>query len=917
MSSLFGRDEERASLERFIGDGPDHPTALVLAGEAGIGKSALWWATVASARERGIRVLSARPVEAEQTLSHAGLADLLAPVADDILHALLPPRRRALEAVLLIEEEADPDVDLRALGVAVRDVLALLSVAGPIVLAIDDLPWFDAASMRALGFALRRLERGPVRLLATERGDGEPGPSPALEALRLPTERLHLGPLSVAALHGFLRDRLGRSFPRPILLALHERSAGNPFYALELARAVEPEPGAGLPTWLPATLTEVVGARLTEFPAATREALGFVAALGAPQAALLTRVGVDRAALDVAEAAEAIVWDGDTVRFAHPLLATAAYAGLTVDVRRRVHARLAEALEDPVLRAGHIARVATEPQAELAAELDRAAGLASDRGDPAAAAELADHALRLTQDDADETRERRMLAAARAHQSAGHWMRADALTAEVRDRTSDSRTRADALVLLAELGSADRAVLLLAQALDEPALGPGERSSIHTRLAWATRFQTGYVAAIDHARAALELAEGIDDPQLGFRAQLVHAVLGWMVGAAAPPELGDVREFVEALGGERLVQEALLAIVNTQMRTEDRAQVRADLERQLQEWAPRDEPLAACVRWGLAWLEFWAGNWALAAEHATGAYDIAVQYGLETPQDHLPIAIVSAHLGQRERARWHAERALELAAEQFGLHPPQHLAILGVVALGEGEAPVAAGWFDKAQAQAITLGLREPSLRWWTPIQVEVLLELGRVSDATSLLDAWEADARDVGRSWFEAHAMRCRALCAAALGDVDAAIELLERSITAHVAVGDRFGEGQALLALGAIRRRARSKRPAREALEAALDRFEIVGAIDHAARARRELGTIGGRTRQHDLTPAERRVAELVAEGRTNREVATALFLSPRTVASHLTRVYAKLGVRSRTELARRLIGDDATGSSKVTSS
>jgi len=153
------------------------------------------------------------------------------------------------------------------------------------------------------------------------------------------------------------------------------------------------------------------------------------------------------------------------------------------------------------------------------------------------------------------------------------------------------------------------------------------------------------------------------------------------------------------------------------------------------------------------------------------------------------------------------------------------------------------------------------------------------------------------------AHVTRCRGLVAAARGDVKPALILLTRAVAEHEAVGDPFGRARALLALGTVRRRGRQKRPAREAIEAALEGFETIGAAGWATKARAELGRVGGRTREEGLTAAERRVAALVAEGRTNREVAAALFLGERTIASHLTHIYAKLGVRSRTELARRL--------------
>jgi DNA-binding CsgD family transcriptional regulator len=200
------------------------------------------------------------------------------------------------------------------------------------------------------------------------------------------------------------------------------------------------------------------------------------------------------------------------------------------------------------------------------------------------------------------------------------------------------------------------------------------------------------------------------------------------------------------------------------------------------------------------------------------------------------------------------------------------------------------------------LGWGEPSVRWWTPDNVELLLELGRVDEAATVLDAWESDARRVAREWVLAHATRCRGQVAAARDDVEPALALFEQAVGGHEAVGDPFGRARALFALGVTRRRSRQKRAARQAIEAALEGFETVGAAEWAAKARAELGHIGGRTRVEGLTAAEARVAALVAAGRTNREVAAALFLGERTVASHLTHIYAKLGVRSRTELARR---------------
>jgi DNA-binding CsgD family transcriptional regulator len=186
---------------------------------------------------------------------------------------------------------------------------------------------------------------------------------------------------------------------------------------------------------------------------------------------------------------------------------------------------------------------------------------------------------------------------------------------------------------------------------------------------------------------------------------------------------------------------------------------------------------------------------------------------------------------------------------------------------------------------------------------VEALLELARIDDATALLDRWQADAARLPSDRVLAHVTRGRGLVAAARGNVEQALSLLKQAVERHGEVSDPFGRARALLALGVVLRRARQKRAARDAVAAALRAFEELGASTWVAKARDEVAKIGGRTREEGLTAAERRVALLVAAGRTNREVAAELFLGERTVAGHLTHIYAKLGVRSRTELARQL--------------
>jgi DNA-binding CsgD family transcriptional regulator len=591
------------------------------------------------------------------------------------------------------------------------------------------------------------------------------------------------------------------------------------------------------------------------------------------------------------------------LRFSHPLLSSVLYADLADD-RQRVHRRIADTVDDPLVRARHLALATDGADREVAAVLDEAARTASGRGAVALAAELAEHALRLTPLGGGDERHRRALTAARAHQAAGEWTRARTIATDLLAETEIGSLRPEALLLLAELERDDRSVVLLEEALREARSRPALQSAIHCRLAWAKRLD-----GIEHARAALELADDVDDDALRGRARAVQAVLSWFAGETDTPDdlPTRARDFATAVGGEHLVREATQAIVNTLAPSSKRGEARALLEHEYQQWRERDEPRAARASWGLAWVEFWAGRWALAAEHAARAHDISIQYGLEMPQDHLPIAVIAVHRGQFELAREHSQRALDLAKEESGSLLPQHSAVLGLVALSDADMSAADEWLDQADRHAASVGWKEPSIRWWTGDRVELLLELGRIDDAVRVFDVWEADAVRVAREWVLAHVTRCRGLVAAARGDVEAALDFLAQAVVEHETVGDPFGRGRALLALGIVRRRIRQKRPAREAIEAALEAFETIGASGWAAKARAERGRISGRTRAEGLTAAERRVAALVAEGRTNREVAAALFLGERTVASHLNHIYAKLGVRSRTELALRLRADE----------
>jgi DNA-binding CsgD family transcriptional regulator len=676
---------------------------------------------------------------------------------------------------------------------------------------------------------------------------------------------------------------------------------------LELARVLDVDIDPLEPLPVPETLDELVRERLAALPAVTRDALALASALGTPSESLLQRAGISPDALAPAVAAHVIERENGTIRFTHPLLSSVLYLDLGAE-RRSVHRRIARIVTDPLLRARHLALSSDIPDAPAATVLEDAATLAAERGASAVAAELAEQALRLTRPENRDDRCRRGLAAARAHRAAGEWTRARTIATDLLVETDIGPLRAEALLLLAELEGLDRAIVLLEEALREAMSRPALQAVIQCHLAWAARFKEGFVGALEHARAALAIADDLDDDALRIEALAIITFLGCATGdPEAPAHAARARDLASAFGDPKLLNTANGAIANVLEVRRSVEEARTLLELEYEEWRERDELLAAEALFGLAYVELWSDRWQLAAEYADRAYALNVQYGLEVPWIHLPIAVIAAHRGQLEVARAHSERALELGQEQMGLHTPVHLGTLGVVALQGGDPHEALDWFGESEATTIRLGWSEAGKRWWVPDHVEALLALDRPDEAERVIEAWDDDARRLERAWVLAHATRCRGLLAGARGDVSGAASLLENAVTQHETVGDAFGRARALLALGVVRRRERQKRAARDAIGAALGTFEGLGAAIWIEKARSELGRIGGRTRIEGLTPAEQRVAVLVAEGRTNREVAAALLLGERTVETHLTHVYAKLGLRSRAELARTFRPDE----------
>jgi DNA-binding NarL/FixJ family response regulator len=917
---IIGREEELAELRGFFDAVDRVPAACLLEGEPGIGKTVLWRAGLELARERDLRVLTAIPATAETRLSFAALADLLGPVLADVLASLPAPQRRALEVALLLDDAAGSPPDQRAVAFAFLGAIRALTRAGPVVVAVDDVQWLDGPSAFMVEFALRRLRDEPVVFLLTLRTGGDPAPLGLERALPQDgLRRLTIGPLSVGALHRLLTDRVGQVPSRPNLRRLHQLSDGNPFFALELARALERGTirlEAGEP--LPAMLGTLVRERLAGLPGETRDALLAASALSQPTMTLVAAAtdADPEAPLASALAAHVIELDRDRIRFTHPLLASGVYAAAAGWQRRALHRRLAGLVPDLEERARHLALGAEAPDAGVAAALARAAERAHDRGALPAAVELSEQARRLTPPEMQDTGHRRTIQAAGYAWEAGDSDRARVLLSEARDTASPGpgRGRGEVLYWLGMIeeyeGDRREAVELYRWASSETGNDIALRARIEDGLASALfLMRSDLSAAAEHAHAAVSLAEQAGEPgtQIACLSQLgmIDAVTG---GHEWREALERGRELEGRAGPVPVDATATFALAVVLSWTDElgrSSELFSSLRRGADERG--EESGLPWILAFLGWLEFLEGRWEEASRYAEEGNETALQTGQE-PQRVFALAVralVRATRGHVEGARVDAGAAIALADER-GVMVASILATtaLGLLELSLGNPGAAHRQLGPLVERLEQGGVREPGSMRFVFDDVEALIALGRLDEAGALLDLVEGRARRLDRASALAAAARGRGLLAAARGDTDAALAWLQEALARYERESMAFEEARTLLALGATRRRARMKRPAREALERALAGFEQLGARLWADKARAELARVGGRPpATGELTETERRIAALAAEGRSNKEIATALFVTPKTVGTQLSRIYRKVGVHSRTELARRL--------------
>ncbi len=884
---------------------------LTLQGEPGIGKTTIWAEGVRRAKARGASVLVARPAETETGLSFAGLADLFGSLPDELRVQLPEPQQEAFSAALLQAPLPQRGIDDAALFAAVLSILRMLAGAAPVVVAIDDFPWLDPPTARAVTFAARRLEGARVRFLITVRPGGASTPGFVLASERW-AHVVEVGPLTLAALHEVVKQQTGHALARPTLVEVAKVCGGNPFYALEIAlRLGGQTPAAGrIP--VPASVTGLLEARLERLPHLTRQALLVAAALSHPTIDL-----VDGNALEAAEDEGIVTIDHGRIRFTHSLLASAVYEQADPSARRRLHGRLAAQIPDAEERARHLALSSPNPDEGIASELAAAAAIAAARGAPDAAARLVELAVEATPEShAADRDERRLLAA-------GHWFdlgdlaRAQATIEAMTAGVVAGPTRARGLQLLGQIygrrSSFADAIRCALQALESAGEDVELRAGIELDVAYCSASLGDFEGAQAHAREAATAAGSLQNTQLHADALGALTIAQFMGGGGL-----DQRRLDEALAlddparpGTFVIRPSYLhgCLLLWMGRPAEALEVHEALLTRTRERG--EEAAVPMLTLYLVWSCLWLGDLPRAARFAVDARETAALLG-DSAAEAIALAataLVHAHDGSAALARQEAGSALAIF-EQLQWLPGTiwPLWAMGLLELSAGN-PVATDAVLGPVSEAITSMQGDVSLGVFLPDEIEALVERGDLERAEVFTRWLERRAHDLDRPWALAVAGRCRALLHHAARDTQSAVAALAAALAEHERAPIPLERARTLLVLGRVLRRTGKRAQAKSALLEAVSIFERVGTPLWADQARSALNRLGVRTSGAEtLTPTESRVAELVAAGLSNREIAQREFLTVKAVEANLTRVYRKLAVRSRTQLAYELTrGDD----------
>jgi DNA-binding CsgD family transcriptional regulator len=923
---VVGRDvESRAALHFLTEMKHGGPSVLMISGEPGIGKTTLLVSLIAQARATSYRILQTRPAQAESKLAFAGLSDLFSGVDEIAFEALPEPQRHGLAVALLREEPGARRLDRRVVSAATLSLLGQLSSQASVLIAIDDIQWLDQPSARVIEYALRRLADVSVGVVACRRTESSSTETPRSIELQAAVSdecfrELHLGPLREGELGEIIDDRLDRRLPRKTLARLLSACGGNPFFAVELARSLPAVATVGSGTFpLPPSLRQLVNARIASLTPLARHAVLAASALRSPTIDLVASgvgfpVGPVQRALESAEAAGIITIDPASVgiSFSHPLYAAGVYAAASPVARRAVHRRVARQIAGIEERARHLALGAGRADADLANTIDSAADHARSRGAPEVASDLAEHALRLTPASRTEDILRRTIAVAEYKFHAGEIVLARQMLEAVLRLETPAAVRADALRVLGELtyhqDSFHEALEFLAEALT---LGGGDAAAacrLELQITFCAQVVGDFAVACEHAHRALALSGSVDVAGLRAQALAVVTIAEFLTGAGLDEaRLREALELEDPLSpGEMALRPSLIAgclylyvgLLAEAVRILE--QVRAGVVER------GEESELPFVVSNLSWCSCWQGDLDAAYRYAQESRHTAVRLGSLTDEC-LALgygSVGDAYRGDLQVARKNADRAFALSRSTGNsvVELWSRWAI-GVVELQRGDHQAV----DNALGPVVQLverhGLPEPVRVMFVADEIEALVGLGQLDRAEHLIDILEDAGTRLSRAWAIVGARRGRALLLAAKGDLAGASKSAVSALEWCRDLELRLEVARTLLVAGRIERRRKRKSAARDLLSRSHQLFEVCGATVWAEIARVELDRVPALRAAAELTTTERLVAGLSAKGLTNRDVASRLHISPKTVESNLAKVYRKLGIKSRAELGARL--------------
>lgn len=915
---VIGREELFSDTREQLARGG----SVLLHGPAGIGKSTVLRALAAENAGAARTVLRCSATESESHLPFLALADLFGLVVDEVAGRLPAAQRTALESALTGRGESTLQRDGLALRLAVLSTLRALAAEGPVLVVADDLQWLDPASAELLGFAARRLGDSPVRMLCAVRTDGEEYDHDRhLRACPPDTLAVRLGPFTRTEVSALLDHRGYTGLSRSTVRDIHRTSAGNPLFALELGRALaespaRPRPGEPLP--VPTSLRALVLSRLEMLSDEARRTLLVASAGARPTLALLHAAGRDNAEAETAQAAALGLLTTDpeepALRFAHPLISAALYAEAPAAERRAVHTALSTAASDPIERARHLALAATGTDPEVAGRLAEAAALARDRGAPSVAASLGLLAARHTPADGDPAPDERRLQAAEDAITAGEVDLARDIAREVLTRATVPAERVRAWMVVIEaagqaLGEVDAVFpQVLADAGDDPRL----LALVHYQLAWREVVVDGdFAQSRQEAAHAAELAARGGDRRTELMALAFQSSTETLMGhpdapatiqrALQEPQDPDVASHHNGAAMARF-RWLLMSDQLPEARTAITALLREARRRGMVESEVHFSRL-------LADTELRFGHCGRALDLAGESLRLARDSGIGESASAMLASLAEASGGDVERALALARESADHAeVDGDQLYLSLALAALGYAQLVAGDAQAAVRSLRRVRELEQGMGVSDPARGRWQGDLAEALVRIGEPGEAQELINVTRVHALRLNRASVLAVLDRAEALVRAARGEHQAAQAQL---VSAQERLGKLgFGLEEARAAFALARLRARERGPSGYDEAARLFRrcraLPWLGQVEQAVAAGPSEPVPAAPPAVLDgLASMERQVAALVMEGATNREIAGRLFISVKTVEATLTRVYRKLGIRSRVDIVRLAAG------------